>query len=292
MGLEKQNKRNCPALSFHVMKFAVQDFQKNSCNLTNDEYNQVYQHANEEMLLHQIILSSSEACYAIIPDALIEHTLQAVIGEYQSKDAFHDMLMANKLELSEYIQSLHNDLRVETILGKVAATVKTITPSEISRYYLTNKTQFNRPEQRKVSIIQLFANTSAEAEQSLLTISEIHNRLSFFPDNFTTEAIHYSECDTNKDGGEIGILGPGELCQELDSVLFSLNSGDISEVVKTSKAYHILKCDAIYPAIHIPFEEARVQIGPLLLKKKQLQACRLWLQELVQNTKDTELCEE
>ncbi len=287
MRLERQHKRNCPTLTFHVMKFAVQDFQKNSCNLTNDEYNQVYQHANEEMLLHQIILSSSDACCAIVPDDLIECALQAVIAEYSSNDEFHDMLTANKLQLSEYRQSLHNDLRVETILGKVAATVQTVPQSEISRYYLTNKMQFRRPEQRKVSIIQLFANTSAEEEQSFLTISEIYNRLSFHPENFSIEARHFSECDTNEDGGKIGILGPGELCQELDSVLFSLNSGDISEVVKTSKAYHILKCDAIFPAIHVPFEEAKVQIGPLLLKKKQLNACRLWLQKLVQGTKET-----
>ena len=136
-------------------------------------------------------------------------------------------------------------------------------------------------------LFQLFANTSAEAEQSFQTISEIHNRLSLHPENFSIEARHFSECDTNEDGGKMGILGPGELCRELDSVLFSLNSGDISEVVKTSKAYYILKCDAIYPAIHIPFEEAKLQIDPLLLKKKQLQACRLWLQELVENTKDS-----
>lgn len=287
MHLEKQDKKNCPILSFHVMKFAVQDFQKNSCNLTTDEYNQVYQHANEEMLLHKIILSSNDACCVIIPDSLIERTLQTVISEYPSKGAFYDMLTANSLRLQEYTLALHNDLRVETILGKVAATVQTIHPAEISRYYIMNKIQFSRPEQRKVSLIQIFANTSAEAEQALHTITEIRNRLCYHPEEFANEAKQFSECDTNTDGGEIGILSPGELCRELDSVLFSLNNGEISQVVKTRKAYHILKCDAIYPAIHIPFEEAKIQIRPLLLKKKQLNACRLWLQELVEGTKET-----
>ena len=287
MRLEKHQKRQCPALSFHVMKFAVQDFKKDSCYLTNDEYDQVYRHANEEMLLHQIILSSHEACYAIISDTLVENTMQAVMSEYPVEDIFYDMLEANKLKLSEYRESLHNDLLVETILGKVAATVQKVTPSEISRYYIANKSQFCRPEQRKVSIIQLFANSPSEAKQSFITISEIHKRLSSNPENFSLEARYFSECDTNKDGGQIGILSPGELCQELDSVLFTLNKGDISPVIKASRAYHIIKCDAVYQAIHIPFEEAKLRIGPLLLKKKQLQACRLWLQELVQNTEDT-----
>jgi len=283
MQQEKQYKKTNPKLSFHLMKFAVQDFKKNSDKLTEEEYSQVLQNANEEMLLHQVILNSEEACCVVIPEPIFQKTLQAVISEYPSDELFYDMLDANQLTYTDYITALNNDLRVETVLSKVASSVQTVKPSEMLRYYKSHYTTFNRPEQRNVSIIQIFSSPSAESDPALGTISAIHERLCQHPQDFTLEAKHYSECDTGKDGGKLGTLAAGELCEKLNAILFSLNKGEISQVVESSNAYHILKCNAIYPAIKIAFEEASIQILPRLLKKKQLNACRLWLQEIVQD---------
>jgi len=278
----KQYKKSNPRLSFHLMKFAVQDFNKNSINLTEDEYNQVLQNANEEMLLHQVILNSEEACCVVIPEPIFQQTLQAVTSEYPSDDIFYEMLDANRLTYNDYITALYNDMRVETIIGKVASSVHTVTHSEMLRYYKSHYTSFNRPEQRSVSMIQIFSSTPSGFDTAFRTITDIHERLCYHPQDFTQEAKTYSECDTGIEGGKLGTLAAGELCDELNATLFSLDKGEISQVIESSNAYYILKCNAIYPTLNIPFEEATIQIHPLLLKKKQLNACRLWLQKIVQ----------
>lgn len=282
MHLEKQYRKNNPRLSFHLMKFAVQDFKKNSNNLTEDEYSQVLQNANEELLLHQVILHSEEACCVVIPESILQKTLQNVIAEYPSDETFHEMLDANQLVYADYVLALHNDLRVETVLGKIASSVQTVNPSEMLRYYKSHYTHFNRPEQRNASMIQLFASNTSEFDPVFTTISDIHERLFHYPQDFALEAKNYSECDTGKDGGELGTIAAGELCNKLNACLFSLDKDEISQVIESADAYFILKCNAIYPATNIPFEEATVQILPHLLKKKQLNACRVWLQKIVQ----------
>ncbi len=238
---EKQYKKNNPRLSFHLMKFAVQDFKKNSSNLTEEEYNQVLQNANEEMLLHQVILNSEEACCVVIPESILLKTLSAVSAEYSSDAAFYEMLDANQLSYGDYVLALHNDLRVETVLGKIASSVQTVSSSEMLRYYNNHHTLFHRPEQRDASLIQIFAVPSTGFDPALTTITKIHERLSQHPQDFALEARNYSQCDTGKDGGKLGTLAVGELCKELNATLFSLKLGKISQVVESANAYHILK---------------------------------------------------
>jgi peptidyl-prolyl cis-trans isomerase C len=284
MQSEKRQKQTGSTLSFHLMKFAVQDFQKNTCQLTTEEYDQASRLANEEMLLHQVILHSEEACCVVIPEQNIKQTLRRIIAEYQDKENFHAVLRENNLQFTDYLIALHNDLRVETVLARIASTVQSVTPLEILHYYKKHKTDFIRPEQRSAAHIQIFAtpSTASGIDPALQKITDIHHRLCQAPNTFNEEALLHSECDTKKDGGWLGMLVAGELCPELDRLLFSLKTGAISPVIKNSNGFHILQCMKIFPAKEICLAEALPTISSTLLKTKQLQACRTWLERLMQ----------
>ncbi len=280
----KRQQQSDSTLSFHLMKFAVQDFHKNTCQLTTEEYDQARQLANEEMLLHQVILNSEEACCVVIPEQNVKLALHKVIAEYQDKARFYATLQENNLQLTEYLIALHNDLRVEAVLARITATVQSVTPQEIQQFYRKNKTDFIQPEQRSGAHIQIFsrASVSSGINPALKKIIAIHQRLCQSPNTFSKEALLHSECDTNKDGGRLGMLTAGDLCDELDRVFFSLKTGTISPVIESSNGFHILQCREIFPAKDICLAEALPTIASTLLKKKQLNACRNWLENLMQ----------
>lgn len=265
------------------MKFAVQDFQKNTCQLTTEEYDQAWHLANEEMLLHQVILNSEEACCVVIPEQNIRQTLRKLITEYQGKENFHASLQENNLQFTQYVEALRNDLRVETVLAKIAATIQSVTPQEMRHYYKKNKADFTHPEQRSTAHIQIFSNPSPSSgiDRGLQKITEIHHRLCQAHSTFRKEAQLHSECNTKKDGGKLGMLVAGDLCHELDRALFSLKTGGISPVIESANGYHILQCRKIIPGKQMSFAEAAPAISSTLLKKKQLQACRTWLERIM-----------
>jgi peptidyl-prolyl cis-trans isomerase C len=285
MQQERNQKQIDPMLSFHLMKFAFQDFQKSASNLTKKEFSKAYQHANEEMLLHQVILSSDDACCVVIPEITLKQTLQGVIAEYPDDDVFHAVLKENNMALEEYTLALHNDLRVETVLSQVASTVQSVTTAEIQRYFNKNKTEFNQPERRSASLIQIHCthSSSSESNAAFEKITAIHQRVCRTPETFKAEARLFSDCSTEKDDGDLGPLAVGELCQKLDKILFSLHAGEISPVIESSSGFNIMRCNRIHPPKRISFKKASPMIVPILLKKKQLEACRLWLQNLVQS---------
>lgn len=280
----KREKNIDSLLSFHLMKFAFQDFQKSTCRLTDQEYTQAYQHANEEMLLHQLILSSEEACCVVIPEAIQKKTLQGVIAEYPNNALFHTTLQENNICLEDYMVALHNDLRVETVLARVASTVQSVTSAEMLHYFCKNRTQFSQPELRNANHIQVLFNPSSPSERkaAFKRITAIHNRVCKNPKCFSEEAKLFSDCSTKNEDGNLGTLAVGELCPVLDKALFSLQAGEVSPVIESSSGFNILYCSTIHPANSINFHEVSPAIFSTLLKKKQLEACRLWLQTVVQ----------
>ncbi len=280
---EKNQANSDPTLSFHLMKFALLDYQKSSSQLTEKEYLHIYQLANEEMLLHQLILSSDEACYVVIPDPVLRQTLSTIIAEYPDEMDFRTLLQENSLCFTDYLTALCNDLRVEAVLTQIASTVQSVAPLEILHYFRSHQDSFMQPERRSVDHLLIFSDPSSPTltDRALEQAVAIRRRLCQNPEKFSYEAKRYSQCSSGTNGGNLGKIKAGELCKELDQCLFTLNSGEISPVIKSSAGFHLLYCRKIHQAKNMSLAEASSQIFPILLKKKQLAACRSWLKALM-----------
>ncbi|MBU0945248.1 MAG: peptidylprolyl isomerase [Proteobacteria bacterium] len=139
------------------------------------------------------------------------------------------------------------------------------------------------PERRSVDHLLFFSDPSSPnlTDPALEQATAIRHRLCRNPENFSQEAKCYSRFSINIDGGDLGSIKAGELCEELDRVLFSLRPGEISPVVESSAGFHLLYCRKIHQAKCMSFAEAASQIFSILLKRKQLAACRTWLKALI-----------
>lgn len=284
---EKNQNKTDPTLSFHLMKFAILDYQKSSSELSEEEYIRIYQLASEETLLHQLILASDEACYVVVPNSVLQRTLLSIITEYPDEKEFRTLLQENGLRFADYLAALSNDLRVEAVLAQIASTVQSVEPLEILHYFRSHQDQFLQPERRSAAHILIFSDPSSRVitNRALEHVAAIRRRLCRNPENFSDEANRYSQCgNEGKNGGSLGTIEAGELCDELDGILFSLDAGEISPVIRSDAGFHLLHCREIIPGKSISFAEASSQIFSILLKKKQMAACRAWLKALVQPT--------
>jgi foldase protein PrsA len=92
-------------------------------------------------------------------------------------------------------------------------------------------------------------------EQALEKITEIKNNLT--KDNFAEMARNYSNDGSAEVGGDLGWFTQGEMVKEFEDVIFSLNEGEISEIVETEFGYHLILLVAKKEAIEITFEEIK-----------------------------------
>lgn len=85
-------------------------------------------------------------------------------------------------------------------------------------------------------------------------------------EDFATLAKDYSEGPTKEKGGDLGTFSEGQMVKPFEAAAFKLKKGEVSEPVKTSFGYHIIKVEDITEAYTKSFDEVRGQIAETLGK--------------------------
>jgi parvulin-like peptidyl-prolyl isomerase len=139
----------------------------------------------------------------------------------------------------------------------------TVTEKETKDYYQKNLHQFSSPPKVKARHILLRSREDAEKVAALLKNGG----------DFKELAKQYSiDLPAALEGGTMGIIEKGKGSPDIEKALFTLDIGEISDIVKTRYGYHILTVDEIMTAEFKPFESVRDQIQKFLLRQKETAA--------------------
>lgn len=152
----------------------------------------------------------------------------------------------------DYLSFSYDDLARKT----------TIEDGDIEQYYQNNISQYQTPESRHARHIlfkadskdsdEVHAEKKAQAEEALATLKN--------GGDFIELAKTLSEGPSGPSGGDLGFFGKNQMVPEFDSAVFSLQPGEISEVVKTAFGYHLIKVEEVKEAITKPLEEVKDNI--------------------------------
>jgi peptidyl-prolyl cis-trans isomerase D len=153
---------------------------------------------------------------------------------------------------------------------------KVVVPeSDVRRAYEDNIEQYSTPEQIRASHILLKTEGKDDAAVKA-KIEDILKQARAGAD-FGELAKKYSEDESNaKNGGDLDYFGHGKMVPEFDAVAFTMQPGQISDVVKTQFGYHIIKLTDKKPGATRPFAELRQQLtDQLSYERAQARAAEL-----------------
>ena len=127
-----------------------------------------------------------------------------------------------------------------------------ITPREIRDLYDKNEAQLIAPKRALVSSIAVKKSENPDDTAPKLKIERLKRELDGGAD-FAELAKAESEDPYATNGGEMGYVAPGQTIKEIDSVVFDLNDGEVSDIVETQIGYHLFKVDktlSVHETIH------------------------------------------
>jgi peptidyl-prolyl cis-trans isomerase D len=144
--------------------------------------------------------------------------------------------------------------------------------SEVERYYNNNIETFSTPEQVRASHI-LF-KTEGKDEKAVRAVAEKVLAEAKKPNaDFAALAKKYSEDEpTAKQGGDLDYFAKGRMTPEFEESAFTLAAGTISDLVKTSFGFHIIKVVDKKAATTRTLDQVRAQITDQLSMEKAQKA--------------------
>lgn len=214
--------------------------------ITGDPYCVIpEQIAIQKLFLHQAELDSIAANESSVSHQ-VDMRINYYISQIGSKEKMEEYFRKTTSEIrEEMMTTIRNQMVIQQMQQKLTEHIKP-TPSEIRRYYSTLPQDSIPmiPAQVEVQILSFEPIVPVEEiERVKSKLREFTERINSGQADFAMLARLYSEdTESAKRGGELGLVGRGQLVSEFADVAFNLNDPKrVSRIVQTEYGYHIIQ---------------------------------------------------
>lgn len=202
----------------------------------------------QEMLFQKLMLHQSKIDSLEVNDEQVEGEIErriryfvSQIGSVEKLEEYYGKKVAEIKD--EFRELIKDQLLIQQMEAKIFSDI-TVTPSEIKAFFKNiheDSIPFINAEVEMAQIvIQPKVNDEAKKE-TRAKLMEIKDRI-LKGGNFAALARIYSEDPGSaKKGGELGFVERGTFVPEFEAAAFSLNQGEVSEIIETQFGYHILE---------------------------------------------------
>ena len=168
-----------------------------------------------------------------------------------------------------------------------------VTHDDLQAYYNAHRDQYRVAEQVKVSHILIKTPLpGADGKVDEKGVAEAQKRAEDLLKQLKAGAKFEDLAKKNsedpgsaKEGGSLGWIGKGRTVPEFEKAAFSLPKGQISDLVKSSYGFHIIRVDDKQDAHMKTLDEVKAEIEPILKQQKTQEAAQKQAEGLLQDAK-------
>ncbi|MEM7565224.1 MAG: SurA N-terminal domain-containing protein [Pseudomonadota bacterium] len=148
---------------------------------------------------------------------------------------------------------------IEVSLDNIRESIVVDEASSFSRYQ-ENLAGYTSAEIRNASHILIKVDDTVDSDTALGRISELDQRIKQ-GESFSDLASEFSEDPGSAaDGGNLGEIERGIMVQAFENALFAMQPGDISEPIKTTFGWHLIKLHDVSGGESQSYESVRAEI--------------------------------
>lgn len=236
---------------------------------------------------------------SLIEDILLEQEAEKAgmkVSDRDIDDAIDDVKKQNSLDdeglkaalkregltYEGYRVQIKRQIEKSRVISQQVRSKVSVSEKDLAEYYERNQRMFMSDTEVKVShILFLVPENASDAEvENVKKQAQDVLEMARNGKDFAELARKYSQDVSAKEGGSLGYFKKGQILPAIESVAFSLKKGEISDLVRTTYGFHIIRVDDVRGASPEPYASVREKIRSELTTEMMEQRYKEWMEEL------------
>ena len=233
---------------------------------------------SKENVLERVLLSqAAKNDPRTVAADKIDQAFQALLESYGGEEEFYKNTHTKPEDQKQIKADLELQMRIERLVEEQCKDLPTPDEEQARKFYQQNKDQFITPEQVRAAHIVKHVDEATSPEEAHKAILKVQEDLKAGK-SFEQLADENSDCPGN--GGDLGFFPRGEMVQEFEDVVFSMQKGQISDIIETNFGFHIAKLYDKLPVRAVPFDKIKDKILERLVEEQKTKKIEDYLDEL------------
>ena len=241
----------------------------------------------ERLVVMRIQLQRAQREGITIPDEMLNRALSDIARRNGTTLAeLPALLAADGVDYAAYRKEMREQIVVERLRQRDVVSRISITTRELEDHLERERSSAYRNLRYKVSHILISVSSAANQEELQAADTEawlVYDELQAGAD-FAQAAVAYSDAQTALEGGSMGWREGGALPTLFAGVVPNMEAGQISEPLRTSSGFHIVKLDAVEGGD--PIMENQTLARHILMETDEIMDDDIVQQELAQIRQD------
>ena len=213
---------------------------------------------------------------------VVDQEIERIQGQFDSEDAYQQALEANNTSEEQLRENIARSQIVQQALDQFVEEPEAVSDADVQSFYDENPDLFAQGEQITASHILISTQelTEEEAIQDARERAEAIRQELLNGADFAQTAREESEGPSGENGGSLGTFGRGQMVPAFEEAAFSLEPGEISEIVETQFGFHIIRVSEKTESSTVPLAEVSSQIVEFLSQQRRNEAVNEYVEGL------------
>jgi parvulin-like peptidyl-prolyl isomerase len=265
---------SAPAVELYQRQFARQP------ELMQQKITDARAEATEQLVERQLILHDWKTSGYNLPESIIEDAVKERIRErFGDNLTFTKTLQAQGVTKEQFREKVREEIIVGALRAKNIGSELIISPQKIEAYYAANRDKFKVDDQVKLRMIVINKKPGDTNSPARALMEEVRRKIKEGA-AFAEMAAIYSEGSQRSQGGDWGWVDRSVPRKELAEVAFSLQAGQLSDIVELADACYLMLVEQAKPAHIKPLADVRDEIEKTLLAQERARLQKRYVEKL------------
>lgn len=236
----------------------------------------------EQLIDEHLLLAEAERRKFQVTTAVVDERVENIRKRFPSEEVFNQALSSSGMTLQKLKENIRQGLLRQQVIDQEVLQKVSASPEELQSFFREHKDDYVEEEtvHAKHILFRVAADASPEDEKKAQARAMAVLAKAKKGEDFAKLAQEFSEGPTKDRGGDLGYFGRGKMVKPFEDAAFKLKAGQISDPVRTTFGYHIIKVEDRKEAKRLTYEEAEDQVKERVTEEKAMTIYRQYVHTL------------